>query len=55
MQQAKLILKPEIFLRHTADLCFIGQDVFEMRPGELWLVTHYGRTLGRPAAANGES
>jgi len=34
MQQAKCIERPKIFLRHTADLCFIGQDVIEMRPGE---------------------
>jgi len=43
MRQARIIEKPEIFLRHTADLCFIGQDAIEMRPGELWLFTRYGR------------
>ena len=42
MKQANTILKPEIFLPHTAELCFIGQDVIEMRPGELWLFTRYG-------------
>ena len=35
MRQATIIERPDIFLRHTADLCFIGQDVIEMRPGEL--------------------
>ena len=43
MQQAKLILKPEIFLCHAAGQTFIGQDVIAMRPGELWLFTRYGR------------
>ena len=43
MQEAQTIETPEIFLRHTAELRFIGQDVIEMRPGELWLFTHSGR------------
>ena len=43
MQQVQTIAQPEIFQRHTADLCFIGQDVIEMRPGEFWLFTRYGR------------
>jgi hypothetical protein len=42
MKQAKLILKPEIFLRNKADLCFIGQDAIEMLPGELWLIARWG-------------
>lgn len=31
MHKTPIMEKPEIFLRHTADLCFIGQDVIEMR------------------------
>jgi hypothetical protein len=43
MPKTLIMEKPEIFLRHTADWRFIGQDVIEMRPGELWLFTRYGR------------
>jgi sialidase-1 len=43
MEQAELIKKPEMFHRHMAAQCFIGQDAIEMRPGELWLFTRYGR------------
>lgn len=43
MEKARPIVEPSVILGHTADLRFIGQDVFEMRPGELWLFTHYGR------------
>jgi len=43
MQQARYIETPEMFIRNTADLCFIGQDIIGMQPGELWLFTRYGR------------
>ena len=36
------IIQPDIFLRHTADLRFIGQDVIEMQPGELWMFGRWG-------------
>ena len=43
MQHASIIVKPEIFFRNVAPPCFIGQDVIEMLPGELWLFTRFGR------------
>ena len=45
MQRTDFIVEPYLFTRHSGGraFTFIGQDVWEKRPGELWMFTHYGR------------
>lgn len=57
MKQATFVMEPRILLPHMEEWQFIGPDVVEMRPGEWWLFTHWGRnptdfSPNDPRAAN---
>ena len=52
MFYANFIEKPEIFIRHSSELSFGGQDVLEMQPGELWMVARWSAAPAVFAAGN---
>ena len=43
--KAEFVVPPQVFVPHERGIAFtfIGQDVLEIRPGELWMFCHYGR------------
>lgn len=43
MNRAKFAVEPRYFIRHTEEWQFAAPDVIEVRPGELWLFTQWGR------------
>jgi sialidase-1 len=43
LKRAEFIREPGLIIRHTHEWDFIGPDVIDMRTGEWWMFTHWGR------------